>query len=169
MRQNVYKNTKLVLCWPSLRMGQTLQCGPSIQWDSFGETRLCFADGCQLEMASGLRIEACVQFPSQLWEPPPGWSLCRPCVCCHGLGGSCVCQPVVLEIFEALFPWYHLSPLAITILLSLIQHCSLSSEGRPLMKESLLRLSELGGKASDKSHLRPSVPNISHSVHAAQL
>lgn len=90
MRQNVYKNTKLVLCWPSLRVGQTLQCDPSIQWDSFGETRLCFADGCQLEMASGLRIEACVQFPSQLWEPPPGWSLCRPCVSPRSRGFMCV-------------------------------------------------------------------------------
>lgn len=71
-----------------------------------------FASGYQLQTASWLGVEPCVQLPPLSAGTPCGLNLGRPWACCQSVR-SYVSQSV-LCVWKPLFPWWHLHPLALS-------------------------------------------------------
>lgn len=99
---------------------------------------------------------------------PPTW-LCRPCACHHSLRGFMCVSACCVGVFINSVSLVSSIPSG-SCNISVSYSASFPElRGKASGERIHLRLSELGGKASDESHLRPSVQKISHSVHIAQL
>lgn len=97
-----------------------------------------FASGYQWEIASGLRMGACIHFHSQCCDPHITWTWTGPEHATPVSVSSYV--PKSCCVYKVLFPWWSSSPPVLAIFLPLPLQNSLSPEGEDLLETFHLRL-----------------------------